>query len=106
MEGYTNKEVTTNKNILGEEEVVIREDPSMKDDKVFIPHELKTLEVDVEKKLFRVNGEDFGKDCSEFSISCNSDGWRIRMEMEARVVYEGFSRTGTLTSKTEHRRSH
>ncbi len=106
MEDYTNKEVTTNKNILGEEEVVIREDPSMKDDKVFIPHELKTLEVDVEKKLFRVNGEDFGKDCREFSINCNSDGWRIRMEMDARVVYEGFSRTGTLTGKTEHRRSH
>lgn len=25
-------------------------------EKVFVPHELKTIEVDVEKKIFRVNG--------------------------------------------------
>lgn len=41
----------------------------MEDNKVFVPHELKTIEVDVEKKIFRVNGEDFGKNCTGFSIS-------------------------------------
>lgn len=41
----------------------------MEDNKIFVPHELKTIEVDVEKKIFRVNGEDFGKHCTGFSIS-------------------------------------
>lgn len=41
----------------------------MEDNKIFTPHELKTIEVDVEKKIFRVNGEDFGKHCTGFSIS-------------------------------------
>lgn len=32
--------------------------------KIFIPHELKTIEVDTEKKIFRINGEDFGHECN------------------------------------------
>ena len=31
--------------------------------KIFVPHELKTIEVDTEKKIFRINGEDFGREC-------------------------------------------
>lgn len=41
----------------------------MYNNKIFTPHELKTIEVDVEKKIFKVNGEDFGKNCTGFSIS-------------------------------------
>ena len=41
----------------------------MAENKIFTPHELKTIEVDVEKKIFNVNGEDFGKHCTGFSIS-------------------------------------
>lgn len=42
----------------------------MDNNKIFTPHELKTIEVDVEKKIFKVNGEDFGKNCTGFTISC------------------------------------
>ena len=33
--------------------------------KIFVPHELKTIEVDTEKKIFRINGEDFGEDAQD-----------------------------------------
>ncbi|MDE5965866.1 MAG: hypothetical protein K2G89_03445 [Lachnospiraceae bacterium] len=44
----------------------------MEERKIFVPHELKTIEIDVEKKIFRVNGEDFGKNCTGFSVDCNT----------------------------------
>ena len=44
----------------------------MEERKIFVPHELKTVEIDVEKKIFRVNGEDFGKDCTSFNLDCST----------------------------------
>lgn len=41
--------------------------------KIFVPHELKTIEVNTEKKIFRINGEDFGHECTGFMISCTPD---------------------------------
>lgn len=64
----------------------------MADNKIFTPHELKTIEVDVEKKIFKVNGEDFGKNCSGFSISCatgNFDEWfRVFMRISQDVLFD------------------
>ena len=57
-------------------------------DKVFIPHALKTIEVDTEKKIFRINGEDFGKGCTGFSITCHRyDSFDVRVEVETTVKY-------------------
>ena len=54
--------------------------------KLFIPHELKTIEVDVEKKVFRINGEDFGKGCTGFQIVCHSYAdFDIRVEVDTTV---------------------
>ena len=56
--------------------------------KIFALHELKTIEVDAEKKIFRVNGEDFGKDCTGFSITCHSyDSFDIRIEVDTTVRF-------------------
>lgn len=56
--------------------------------KIFVPHELKKIEVDTEKKIFRINGEDFGKDCTGFSITCQRhDCFDIRVEVDATVRY-------------------
>ena len=53
---------------------------------LFIPHELKTIEVDAEKKIFRINGEDFGKGCSGFRIECYSyEDFDIRVEVDTTV---------------------
>lgn len=55
-------------------------------DKLFIPHELKTIEVNTEKMIFRVNGEDFGKGCTGFRITCNRyDSFDIRVEVDTTV---------------------
>lgn len=63
---------------------------------LFVPHELKTIEVDTEKKVFRVNGEDFGKGCSYFMISCDAaDGYKVRLEVDTKLVFtsrEGMHR--------------
>ena len=55
---------------------------------VFIPHELKTVEIDTEKKIFRINGEDFGKGCTGFTITCcDHDCFDIRVEVETTVRF-------------------
>lgn len=60
---------------------------------IFVPHELKTLTIDTEKRIFKINGEDFGKGCTGFTISCDGPGLfdlRIDMGMVVRYVhYEG-----------------
>lgn len=53
---------------------------------LFIPHELKTIHVDTEKMIFRVNGEDFGKGCTGFRITCQRyDEFDIRVEVDTTV---------------------
>lgn len=71
--------------------------------KIFTPHELKTIEVDVEKKIFRVNGEDFGKGCTGFSIDCGSmrdkdEFFRIEMRIESGIIYSSYNENGEKTS--------
>ena len=62
--------------------------------KIFIPHELKTIEVDTEKKIFRVNGEDFGCECTGFMITCAPDDFRIDMEVDTTVHFASYSSKG------------
>lgn len=68
--------------------------------KIFVPHELKTIEVDVEKKLFLVNGEPFGEYCTGFSIWCEAlEGYRVRMEIDTAVHYAAYSEDGEKLSE-------
>lgn len=70
--------------------------------KIFIPHELKTLSIDTEKKIFQINGEEFGKDCAGFTITCKSyKDFDIRIEIDATVKFVSI-REGECTSETEH----
>lgn len=62
--------------------------------RIFIPHELKTIEVDTEKKIFRINGEDFGRECTGFMISCAPDDFRIDMEVDTTVHFANYSNKG------------
>lgn len=78
----------------------------MADNKIFVPHELKTVEIDVEKKIFRVNGEDFGKDCTDFSISCeagNPDGWfKVYMRAHTDVKFANYNFDGEKIKEGEY----
>lgn len=61
---------------------------------IFTPQELKTIEVDVGKKIFRINGEEFGKQCTGFSISCTAEGFKLRVEVETTVAFVNYDEAG------------
>lgn len=77
-------------------------------DQIFIPHELKTIEVDTEKKIFRVNGEEFGKGCTGFQIICNRyDSFDIRVEVDTKVRFVSIEKgecimDRSFTTNTPH----
>lgn len=74
---------------------------------IFTPHELKTIEVDVKKKIFRVNGEDFGKGCTSFHIGCdanNGDFFEIGMRVDTTIKFANYDFYGKKTYEGERRR--
>ncbi len=67
------------------------------DAKVFtkIPNELKTIEIDVAKKTFNVNGIPFGDGCTGFMISCEAgEGFRVTMDIDTFVHLTSYSMEG------------
>lgn len=76
--------------------------------KIFIPHELKTIEINIEKQIFRVNGEDFGSSCDEFRINCNtkrssSEYIEVAMYIKSGILFANYDLKGKKT-KEEYRR--
>lgn len=70
--------------------------------KIFIPHELKTLTIDAEKKIFEINGEEFGKVCTGFTITCKSyNDFDIRVEIDTTVKFVSI-RDGEFAGEAEH----
>lgn len=79
----------------------------MEENKVFIPKELKTVEIDAEKKIFRINGEDFGKECTGFRIGCEAgsdDFFTIDMSIDTTIHFLTYDRTGKLNSQKTYER--
>ena len=70
--------------------------------KIFTPHELKTIEVDAEKKIFKINGEDFGDGCTGFLISCTSDDFDIRVEVDTTIHFANYSDKGKLCKQESY----
>lgn len=61
--------------------------------KIFAPHHLKTIEVDTENKVFKVNGEDFGVGCTGFLIECTGyEEFSIEMRIDTHVRYARYQR--------------
>lgn len=73
--------------------------------KIFTPHELKTIEVDTEKKIFRINGEDFGEGCTGFTISCTPGEFEIRAEIDTTVEFANYSSKGELQERGTYKRN-
>lgn len=74
----------------------------------FIPDvELETVEIDVKNKVFRVNGRDFGKDATKFSLDCHTsdnDGewWKVALNIDTTVTYlANYDIEGKQTSAEE-----
>lgn len=58
---------------------------------IFTPHELKTIEVDVEKNIFKINGEPFGENCTGFAIYCEGHkDFKVRVEVDTTVVISSY----------------
>ncbi len=76
----------------------------MEQGKVFGLHELKTVEIDVEKKIFRINGEDFGRDCTGFHLICspadrNDDFYKVSMDFHSVLEFRAnFDDRGHMKS--------
>ena len=72
------------------------------------PRELKTVEIDVENKIFRVNGEDFSK-VTGFNLSCKpsssdreKDWFKVILSLESNIRYlNEYDINGNLTSENE-----
>ncbi len=73
--------------------------------KILVPHELKTIEIDTEKKIFRINGEDFGDGCTGFTISCIPGEFKIRVEIDTTVEFANYSDKGELKQQGEYKRN-
>lgn len=55
----------------------------------FIPKELKTLEIDIENKIFKVNGENFGSKCQYLKIECSPPEWRFKVSVKKTIEFYG-----------------
>lgn len=74
----------------------------------FIPdRELKTIEIDVKNKRLLVNGREFGKDATEFSLHCHvskddDKWWEIALRIATDVTYfANYDIEGNMTSNGE-----
>lgn len=48
---------------------------------------LETLEIDVANKIFKLNGEDIGRDCSRLSLHYDCDTYNITLDLDTEVHY-------------------
>ena len=66
--------------------------------------QLKTIEIDVEKNVFRVNGEDFAKNCTGFNLDCsanrdNTERYSVCMDISTDIRFRAnFDNEGRRTS--------
>lgn len=58
------------------------------ENKIFVPHELKKIEIDIENKSFLINGEEFGKRCKNISIHCNPPEWKFRVVIDKPIEFQ------------------
>ena len=59
------------------------------------PNELKTIEIDAEKRIFKINGTDFGNGTKSFTINCEGGkGFAIRIDLDTKVSYATYNEKG------------
>lgn len=67
-----------------------------------VPQEIKRLEIDTEKKIFKLNGVDFGDGCDCFDLSCKGgEDFKVRMEFSQRIVVANYGFDNALMKKVE-----
>lgn len=68
-------------------------------------NELKTVEIDFEKKIFRINGVDFGNTTTDFSINFEAgEGFNVFVDAYTRVRFATYDVNGNkITDRTTER---
>ena len=67
-----------------------------------VPQELKMLEIDTEKRIFKLNGVDFGDRCECFEMACEGgEDFIVRMEFSQRIVVANYGFDNALMKKME-----
>lgn len=68
-------------------------------------NELKTIEIDFEKKIFKINGVDFGDTTTDFSINfVAGDGFNVYMDAHTRARFATYDVSGNkITDRTTER---
>lgn len=62
-----------------------------------VPQEIKTLEVNTEKKIFKLNGVNFGDGCDYFAISCTGgEGFKIHMVLSKHIICANYGLNNVL----------
>lgn len=66
-------------------------------EKVFLdlPNELKTLEVDTDKKMFNINGIPFGKGIESFDIHYEARERKISVEFDSHIKFASYDMYGS-----------
>ena len=72
---------------------------------IFAPHELKTLEIDNEKNIFKINGEDFAHGCEELVITFDGCERRITVYTTNKIEFATYNRRGVLKEHTVRSRT-
>lgn len=56
---------------------------------IFMPKELKTLEINIENKTFKINGENFGSKCQYLKIECSTPEWKFKVSVTKTIEFYG-----------------
>lgn len=67
---------------------------------IFVPHELKTLEIDNENNIFKINGEDFAHRCEELVITFDGSERHIIVHTTNKIEFATYNRKGALKEHT------
>lgn len=60
-----------------------------------IPNELKTVEIDFDKKIFKINGVDFGDTTTDFSINFEAGvGFNVYVDIHTKVRFATYDVNG------------
>lgn len=61
-----------------------------------LPNDLKTIEIDVEKRKFLVNGESFGRSLN-FTLTLNTtNGYEAELKVGTNVEFRSYTKSGKL----------
>lgn len=64
-----------------------------------LPNELRTIEIDVKKRKFLINGESFGRSLN-FTLSLDTEnGYNAKIKIGTNVEFRSYERNGKMKNR-------